>query len=333
MTSRRKDDLRESIIEDLKQGLLANLTWIELVTQTQRILVKGENFPLEIRICPTLLEIDSPCFGNLKRKEKEAKFTKAIAGGLIGILGGLVLGPAIAPAVGSVIGSAMGLSGAAATSAGLAFLGGGSIAAGGLGMAGGTFLVSTLLSKGMVKLSSAVIDSATEKMNDLVATQKNALTRVADLIYNDENVQLASSVDAISIKYGSELKYLAFVGEMRNGTPHGRGILLSPLGTPFFEGQFRDGRPEEGTFYVPRLRSRRTLPEAFYGSSLFACVRGIIFADGFEPLCTANISNRRLERVSISRSLSAEDLSSLHEDVVLSNLYEERAIQKVVNHE
>ena len=45
--------------------------------------------------------------------------------------------------VGAAIGGYMGLSGAAATSAGLAALGGGSIAAGGLGMTGGTAVVVT----------------------------------------------------------------------------------------------------------------------------------------------------------------------------------------------
>ena len=44
--------------------------------------------------------------------------------------------------VGSFIGQQMGLSGAAATSAGLAWLGGGSLAAGGAGMAGGMLLVN-----------------------------------------------------------------------------------------------------------------------------------------------------------------------------------------------
>lgn len=53
----------------------------------------------------------------------------------------------IATAVGTAIGGAMGLSGAAATSAGLALLGGGSLAAGGFGMAGGATLV-TLATKG-----------------------------------------------------------------------------------------------------------------------------------------------------------------------------------------
>ena len=60
-------------------------------------------------------------------------------------LGGVGLGVLTAglaaPIVGGIIGTSMGLSGAAATSAGLAALGGGSLAAGGLGMAGGTAIV------------------------------------------------------------------------------------------------------------------------------------------------------------------------------------------------
>ena len=47
-----------------------------------------------------------------------------------------------APAIGGAIGVWGGLSGAAATSHGLALLGGGSLAAGGFGMAGGTVVVT-----------------------------------------------------------------------------------------------------------------------------------------------------------------------------------------------
>lgn len=58
-------------------------------------------------------------------------------------LGVLTAGLA-APLIGAAVGGVMGLSGAAATSAGLALLGGGSLAAGGLGMAGGTALIAGL---------------------------------------------------------------------------------------------------------------------------------------------------------------------------------------------
>jgi hypothetical protein len=56
-----------------------------------------------------------------------------IGGTLVALLTAGLAAPAIATAIGSV----MGLYGAAATSAGLAFFGGGALAAGGLGMAGG----------------------------------------------------------------------------------------------------------------------------------------------------------------------------------------------------
>lgn len=61
-------------------------------------------------------------------------------------LGGMAIAGPLAcvagPAIGGAIGTAMGLSGAAATSAGLAFVGGGSLAVGGLGMAGGLAIVT-----------------------------------------------------------------------------------------------------------------------------------------------------------------------------------------------
>ena len=63
----------------------------------------------------------------------------AIAGAAVALA---VTGGVAAPLIGGIIGSTfLGLSGAAATSAGLAFLGGGALAAGGLGMAGGTALI------------------------------------------------------------------------------------------------------------------------------------------------------------------------------------------------
>ena len=74
-----------------------------------------------------------------------ARITK-VAGGMIGTAA--VVAPMAflaAPALGAALGSSAlggGLSGAAATSHGLAILGGGSIASGGLGMAGGTAVVT-----------------------------------------------------------------------------------------------------------------------------------------------------------------------------------------------
>ncbi len=62
--------------------------------------------------------------------------------GAAGMAALALTGFAAAPLLGGAIGSAAGLSGIAATAHGLAFLGGGSIAAGGAGMSGGLWLVT-----------------------------------------------------------------------------------------------------------------------------------------------------------------------------------------------
>jgi hypothetical protein len=76
-------------------------------------------------------------------------------------------GGTAAPAIGGFIGTYfMGLSGAAATSAGLAFLGGGSLAAGGFGMAGGTTVIATLFGAtgaGIVAKKTARLTGALEE--------------------------------------------------------------------------------------------------------------------------------------------------------------------------
>lgn len=55
-----------------------------------------------------------------------------------------IIGNILAPGVGGAIGAAMGYSGVVASNVGLAFLGGGSLAAGGFGMAGGTMLLTAV---------------------------------------------------------------------------------------------------------------------------------------------------------------------------------------------
>ena len=76
-----------------------------------------------------------------RRNVRWGRIAVASAAGLA--LGVATMGVA-APLIGAAVGSALGLSGAAATSAGLAALGGGSMAAGGFGMAGGTALLTGL---------------------------------------------------------------------------------------------------------------------------------------------------------------------------------------------
>ncbi|MBT5579135.1 MAG: DUF726 domain-containing protein [Acidimicrobiaceae bacterium] len=76
---------------------------------------------------------------------RNARRLTTIAGGALG--GALLVGPAFfaaAPALGGYIGAWTGLSGAAASSHGLALLGGGAVSAGGLGVAGGTAIVTAV---------------------------------------------------------------------------------------------------------------------------------------------------------------------------------------------
>lgn len=85
-------------------------------------------------------------------------------------LGGIAIAGPFAlvagPAIGGAIGTAMGLSGAAATSAGLAFIGGGSLAAGGLGMAGGLAIVTMVGSAVGGSLGAYVAGSYLSDVND-----------------------------------------------------------------------------------------------------------------------------------------------------------------------
>jgi hypothetical protein len=75
-------------------------------------------------------------------KRKSIKWGRVAAVSVVGLGVGVVTAGWAAPIVGTAIGGTLGLSGAAATSAGLAMLGGGSIAAGGFGVFGGTILVT-----------------------------------------------------------------------------------------------------------------------------------------------------------------------------------------------
>lgn len=83
-------------------------------------------------------------FDSLMRqlRRKSIKWGRVAAVSAVGLGIGVATAGAAAPAIGGVIGASLGLSGAAASSAGLAMLGGGSIAAGGFGMFGGTILVT-----------------------------------------------------------------------------------------------------------------------------------------------------------------------------------------------
>ncbi|MFI7000197.1 hypothetical protein [Nocardia sp. NPDC050175] len=77
-------------------------------------------------------------------RRKNIRWGRVAVAGVVGLGVGVATAGWAAPIIGTAIGTAAGLSGAAATSAGLATLGGGSLAAGGFGVAGGTALVTSL---------------------------------------------------------------------------------------------------------------------------------------------------------------------------------------------
>ncbi|WP_185746101.1 DUF726 domain-containing protein [Oryzihumus leptocrescens] len=88
---------------------------------------------------------DLSAFTDLLRYEKKnlAKTTKLAGSALVAAGAMTGVGLLAAPLIGGIVGTTIGgYTGAAATSYGLAFLGGGSLAAGGLGMAGGTAVVA-----------------------------------------------------------------------------------------------------------------------------------------------------------------------------------------------
>lgn len=87
------------------------------------------------------------CYGEVLANAGKGGRNWWVIGGLTatGVALGALTGGLAAPAIGAFIGTTVfGLSGAAATSAGLAALGGGSLAAGGFGMAGGTALIASV---------------------------------------------------------------------------------------------------------------------------------------------------------------------------------------------
>lgn len=92
--------------------------------------------------------------------------------------GGASAAPAWMAAVGSWIGSTVGLSGAAAANFGLALLGGGSVAAGGLGVAGGVAVLTAAMTFGVDVAISYGSDIAIEKWSHskFIEANKDMLT-------------------------------------------------------------------------------------------------------------------------------------------------------------
>ncbi|NLH98422.1 MAG: hypothetical protein GX446_02905 [Chthonomonadales bacterium] len=115
----------------------------------------------------------------LKFEKHNAARTTKLIGATVGV--GIVALPVAflaAPAIGGAIGAMTGLSGAAATSHGLALLGGGALAAGGLGMAGGTAVVTALGTALGGALGASITSAYTSSDTSAEGTARAALNHV-----------------------------------------------------------------------------------------------------------------------------------------------------------
>lgn len=141
-------------LEKLNEGF--RIGW---VMELKDILPKYEEDISEITqtFSHAIREVVGSDWSNYKRN----KSVLAIIGATV-VLG--ITGGAAAPLIGGMIGtSILGLTGAAATSAGLALLGGGSLAVGGLGMAGGTAIIA-----GSSAILGGIIGSNLDNRSDLL---------------------------------------------------------------------------------------------------------------------------------------------------------------------
>lgn len=155
--------------------------------------------------------IGRPDLKNVQEQFKKAQSSlarKQIKWGWVALLvgGGLAIGiltaGLAAPVIGGVIGGVMGLSGAAATSAGLAALGGGSLAAGGLGMAGGTALIAGVggVAGAGVGVTTAKVAPFTSGEVVIDAIKLRVLTTVVILEEEDDDETARVVVEAMEIR-------------------------------------------------------------------------------------------------------------------------------------
>lgn len=159
----------ENIIKDISEKSLGNSDYLEKAKEVYE---------------KTLDELPNDKIFSLKKKT----FFTIAAAAAVAITGGLA-----APAIGTIIGGLMGLSGAAATSAGLALLGGGAIAAGGGGIAAGT---AVIIGGGALVGGAAggYIGNSLNENNTLVLSQLSKLiTNIKVFIPKDEKEDAISS--------------------------------------------------------------------------------------------------------------------------------------------
>jgi hypothetical protein len=129
----------------------------------------------------------------------------------VGVLAAVVLGVTAgvaAPAIGATIGGIMGLSGAAATSAGLAFLGGGGLATGGFGMAGGAIAIigGGALFGGAVGSTGFALVSSPQLMVRELAKLKVIIQLFLPLLEKSQSDEVVEEVQTGIRKFRNDLR-------------------------------------------------------------------------------------------------------------------------------
>ena len=171
--SRAKSDIEsareatQSALEDLGKAKVR--VWEHSIKRFIELFGRLKNVEIEAKGMESALTFDKAFFDELKRCEMEV--ANMFAGGIGGVGAGVLTAfgaysatMALASAsTGTAIAS---LSGAAATNATLAWLGGGSLAAGGFGIAGGTAVLGGLVAGPAIAVLGFTLDAASSKKLD-----------------------------------------------------------------------------------------------------------------------------------------------------------------------
>ena len=205
------------------------------------------------------------------------------AGALLAVTGG-----AAAPVVGGFIGSTfLGLSGAAATSAGLALLGGGSLAASGWGMAGGGVAVASAFGLAGLGIGGSAISRRTGDVQDfefehLAGTSSHVLVAVSGFLSaKDDFAQNWRGLsepfkysDRWSLRWESE--HLLRLGKVISG-PF-REFVLSKL---IERGALSASKAAAGALMTPMLASQalRLIDNPYHIARDRAVKSGAVLAD------------------------------------------------------
>ena len=133
----KKIDSKEFVIENQKLFRKFLNQSIKIVSSERKIKPIIDILPL-LKIIKKIDIIEKNFSATHKLLGKDWHITKGV---VVGASTAVVASMFLSPVIGGYIGNLAGFSGVAATSYGLAFLGGGSLATGGFGMAGGSFIL------------------------------------------------------------------------------------------------------------------------------------------------------------------------------------------------